>query len=66
MGRLRGLGLETRIWTMPVEIADAIPFDQDRDHAAYDADYVQRFWRILVQSDRVFTQFRSRMIDQTR
>ena len=27
MGRLRGLGLETRIWTMPVEKDDAIPFD---------------------------------------
>jgi hypothetical protein len=29
MGRLRGLGLETRIWTMPVEIPDAVPFEQD-------------------------------------
>ena len=45
MGRLRELGLETRIWTMPVEIPDAIPFEQDRDHAAYDPDYAHRFWR---------------------
>ena len=59
MGRLRGLGLETRIWTMPVEIEGAIPFDQDREHASYDPDYVNRFWRILVQVDRMFTQFRS-------
>jgi hypothetical protein len=59
MGRLRGLGLETRIWTMPVEIEDAIPFDQDRTHASYDPDYVNRFWRILVQVDRLFTRFRS-------
>jgi hypothetical protein len=62
MSRLRELGLETRIWTMPVEIADAIPFDQDRDHASYDPDYAQRFWRILVQADRVCTLFRSRFL----
>ncbi len=59
MARLRGLGLETRIWTMPVEIADAIPFDQDHGHRSYDPDHVNRFWRALVQVDRLFTQFRS-------
>ena len=59
MGRLRGLGLETKIWTMPVEIEGAIPFDQDREHGAYDPQYVHRFWRILVQVDRLFTRFRS-------
>ncbi|HVC60991.1 MAG TPA: DUF5996 family protein [Acetobacteraceae bacterium] len=59
MGRLRGLGLETRIWTMPVEIPDAIPFEHDRDHASYDREYAHRFWRILVQTDRVCTRFRS-------
>jgi hypothetical protein len=60
MGRLDGLGLETHIWTMPVEIPDAIPFDQDHVHASYDADYVNRFWRILVQVDRLLKLFRSR------
>jgi hypothetical protein len=59
MGRLRGLGLETHIWSMPVEIPDAIPFEQDRDHAAYDPEYAQRFRRALVQADRVCTRFRS-------
>jgi hypothetical protein len=62
MGRLRGLGLETHIWTMPVEIPDAIPFDQDNDHASYDAEYVNRFWRILLQVDRLLNLFRSRYI----
>ena len=62
MDRLRGLGLETRIWTMPVEIPDAIPFDQDTRHASYDQDYAQRFWRILVQANRIFTLFRSRFL----
>src|ERR1700746_2805503 len=53
MGRLRALGLETRIWTMPVEIADPIPFERDHVHAAYDPEYAQRFWRVLVQADRL-------------
>ena len=62
MARLRGLGLETRIWTMPVEIEGAIPFDRDREHSAYDPQYVHRFWRILVQVNRLFTLFRSSFI----
>jgi hypothetical protein len=62
MGRLRGLGLETRIWTMPVEIEDAIPFEQDREHASYDPEYAQRFWRILLQAHRLCTCFRSRFL----
>ncbi len=62
MGRLRDLGLETRIWTMPVEIPDAIPFEQDRDHASYDPDYARRFWRILGHADRLCTRFRSRFL----
>lgn len=59
MGRLRGLGLETRIWTMPVEIPDAIPFEQDREHGFYDPEYAHRFWRILVQAHRICSRFRS-------
>jgi hypothetical protein len=60
MGRLTSLGLETRIWTMPVEIAAPIPFEADRVHAAYDAAFANRFWRALVQADRVLTAFRGR------
>jgi Family of unknown function (DUF5996) len=62
MSRLRGLGIETRIWTMPVEIQDAIPFEQDHTHASYDAEYVNRFWRILLQVDRIMTRFRARFL----
>jgi len=59
MRRLRSLGVDLHIWTMPSEIPDAIPFDQDRQHASYDADAAQRFWRQLVQADRLLHQFRS-------
>jgi hypothetical protein len=58
MDRLHKLGLETHIWTMPVEIENAIPFDQDHIHAAYDAEYANRFWRVLLQVDRLMKQFR--------
>ena len=36
MTALRALDVDVRIWTMPVEIEGAIPFDQDRVHASYD------------------------------
>lgn len=56
------LGLSTRIWPVPVEIEGAIPFDEDHEHASYDRDQVERFWRILVEVDRVFHEFRSRFL----
>ena len=62
MGRLRTLDLETRLWTMPVEVADPIPFEEDRIHAAYDPAMVARFWRALTQIDQVFAVFRSRFL----
>jgi hypothetical protein len=60
IGRLRALGIDIHIWTMPSEIEDAIPFERDREHAAYDRDAAQRFWRQLVQVDRVMNVFRGR------
>ncbi len=62
MQRLKALGLDLRIWTTPVEIADPVPFEKDRRHGAYDPDYATRFWRVLVQADRVFTAFRARFL----
>jgi hypothetical protein len=59
MARLTSLGLPVKIWTMPGEIAGAIPFEQDRTHASYDRDAANRFWRILVQCERVLTRFRA-------
>ncbi|TKT70581.1 hypothetical protein YH63_003675 [Afipia massiliensis] len=59
MAVLHDLGIEVSIWTMPVEVADAVPFEQDRQHKSYDADAAQRFWRALVHTDRVMKQFRA-------
>jgi Family of unknown function (DUF5996) len=56
------LGIRVRIHTTPNEIADAIPFERDTGHRHYDREYATRFWRALVQIDRVFKEFRSRFI----
>jgi hypothetical protein len=58
MAALRALGLEVKIWTMPVEVQDPIPFDKDDQHHSYVPEQAQRFWRILKQADRVLQQFR--------
>lgn len=60
MAALDALGTPVKIWTQPMEMADAIPFEKDQTHKAYDADAVQRFWRILLQTERVFAIFRAR------
>src|SRR5215210_7238896 len=60
MRRLRELEIEVKIWTTPVEIPDPIPFEKDEVHASYDAEYANRFWRILLQTEKVFEEFRSR------
>ena len=62
MSMLDDLGLTTSIWPMPVEIPDAIPFVDDRVHARYDRDAVQRFWLALVTMHRVFSVFGSRFV----
>jgi hypothetical protein len=60
MAALDSLGVPVRIWPMPVEVAQPIPFDQDQTHKAYDPEFAQRFWRVLLQTTRVFTEFRAR------
>lgn len=60
MAAFTSLGIDAGIWTTPVEITDRTPFEKDYSHKSYDPEYAQRFWRILVQVDRVFKQFRSR------
>src|SRR5690242_6093576 len=65
MAALRSMGIEVRIYRKPVEFDDLTPFDEDQHHASYDTVYVERFRRILIQSDRVFKQFRSRFLGKS-
>src|SRR5258708_7156868 len=62
---LSELGIEVCINKIPNELVDAIPFDQDLTHAAYDRDYVTRFWRILLASHDVFSYFRSAFLGKS-
>ena len=61
MSALRGLGMEIRIWTMPVEVPNPIRFEADL-RSSYDSEYVNRFWRALVKMDEVLKEFRARFI----
>ena len=65
MAMLGDLGVATEIWPMPVEIPDAIPFPDDRVHAAYDAGAVQRFWRALLAMERPMKTFRTRFVGKS-
>ncbi len=60
MEGLKSIGTPVHIWPQPCEIADPIPFENDQEHCSYDPEYAQRFWRVLLQTTRVFTVFRSR------
>jgi len=62
MRKVRGLGIDVRISTMPQEVEDPIRFDQDRRHASYDPAYAHRFWRTLVTADSLLKEFRARFI----
>jgi len=56
---LKGIGIEVNIYDMPNEVPSPIRFSEDRSHAAYDAAAAHRFWRALIQVDRVLKLFRS-------
>jgi hypothetical protein len=59
---LAALRVEVKIWKMPMEIPDPIPFDQDTIHASYDPEYANRLWRMLVRCDAIFKEFRAAFI----
>ncbi|HEU0050176.1 MAG TPA: DUF5996 family protein [Nitrososphaera sp.] len=65
MRTLSSLGFEVKIWHVPVEIPDPIPFDQDQQHASYDPMYANAFWRVLIQVDEVLKEFRGKFIGKS-
>ncbi len=62
MRALAQLELPVKIDLMPNEVTDPTAFDRDEGHRSYDPDYANRFWGVLLQSDRVLKLFRSRFI----
>ena len=65
MAALRALGIDVSINTMPVEVPNPIPLDQDQDHASYDPDYANRWWRILVQVDEILQRYRTPFVGKS-
>jgi hypothetical protein len=59
MADLAELGIHVAIDETPNELLRPIRFSQDEEHASYDPDAVGRFFRILVNADRVLKQFRT-------
>jgi Family of unknown function (DUF5996) len=62
MAALRVLGIEVKIWTMPQEVPNPVPFDRDTKHASYDPEYAHRFWEVLVLCENIFQEFRAGFI----
>jgi len=58
MAALGELGVNVHIWTVPCELPNPTPFEQDYAHASYDAEAAHKFWRILVWVDEIFKEFR--------
>jgi len=62
---LASLSITARIWPVPRELPDALPFTEDREHASYDRDAAARCWRVLMQADRVLKLFRGRFLGKS-
>src|SRR5690606_4812753 len=65
MSELGAAGVTVAISTLPSEVPAPIRFPDDEVHAAYDRDAVQRFWRALLQADRVFQLFRTSFLGKS-
>jgi hypothetical protein len=59
---LTDLSVQVRVSPKPQEVPVAIPFPEDHRVRPYDGDAARRFWRALLQANRVMKEFRSRFI----
>jgi len=59
---LEELGVHVQINEIPNEVTDPIPFSQDHIHATYDPEYATRSWQVMLHTNRVFNQFRTRFL----
>jgi Family of unknown function (DUF5996) len=65
MTMTRELGIDVRIWPMPVEVPNPIRFDTDVVHQSYDPQSARRFWQALVAMKPVFEKFRCRFVGKS-
>jgi hypothetical protein len=62
MDALHSLGIDVKVWDMPVEIPRPVRFKLDELHASYDSEYAHRFWKVLASVAPVFQQFQAGFI----
>jgi len=62
MAELHQLAIDVHISTMPCEVPAPVRFEEDRQHASYDAAYAHRAWRVLLAADEILKEFRARFI----
>lgn len=65
MASLKELGIEVSILARPVEVEEAIPFQEDTQHNSYDADAIHNFWKALLRIDQVFKEFRAEFMGKS-
>jgi hypothetical protein len=65
MACLGSLGMKVKFPLIPDEFDDPTPYDQDRHHASYDKEAVDRFRRALISVDEVLKHFRARFIGKS-
>jgi Family of unknown function (DUF5996) len=59
---LRLMGLDVHLWRKPSEMPNGIPFDEDTRHAAYNPEWANRCFRVLLQADRILKEFMGRFL----
>jgi uncharacterized protein DUF5996 len=65
MSALHALGIDVKIWSMPVEVPTPVAFEKDTQHASYDPEYAHRFWRVLILCENIFQEFRAGFIGKS-
>jgi hypothetical protein len=65
MAVLHSLGIDVKIWTMPVEVPNPVAFEKDTQHASYDPEFAHRFWQILILCENIFQEFRAAFIGKS-
>ena len=65
MDLLAGLGITVKMRPVPSEVEAPIPFPEDRMHASYDPEHANRFFRVLLQADRITKRFQGRFLGKT-
>lgn len=62
MAVLAALDVHVHVWTTPVEVPDPVPFDEDEEHASYDADAAHRFFQVLVRADAALRELAGKFV----